>query len=567
MNDSAAWHEQAIEQLCAAAIRALSGEASVHFRGRRPHRGNRRLPVGAPHLRPSFARDDFGSFRGAADGMALRLSHSDDELHRRLRPSEPVPRLVFEMLEQFRVESLAAATMPGMVHNLRHRHEQWSLAFHHAGHTETARGILLYTLAQMCRARVTGQPVVAETQDLIEATRFRLAPRLGHDLLGLRRHRADQESYAGHALAIARVAGELVHDAGGQDADSGSDDPGATQFALLLDLDDEPDDEFAKATTGHSTVFEDAERQYRVFTTAYDTEHAVPSLARPALLREYRERLDQQIAGQGINIARLVRQLRLLLTDPARDGWDGGQEEGHVDGRRLAQLIASPTERRLFRTERTEPVASCLVTFLVDCSGSMKEHAESVAVIVDVFARALDLAGIRSEILGFTTGAWNGGRAFRDWRRVRRPRNPGRVNEVCHLVFKDADTSYRRARPAIAGLLKQDLFREGVDGEAVAWACGRMRRHAEERRLLLVFSDGSPMDSATALANDAHCLDNHLADVVQRHEADGSAEIYGVGLGLDLSPYYRRAVALDLSHGVGNGELSELVRMLAGLPS
>ncbi len=558
----AARQQQRVEELCAAAIRAMSGDPEVHFRGRRLHRGSRPLSMGAPHLRPSFEVDDFGSFRGAADGMALRLAHSDDDLHRRLRPSEPVPRLVFEMLEQFRVESLAAATMPGVVHNLRHRHEQWSLGFHHAGHTGTARGLLLYTVAQVCRSRVTAQPVVAETEDLIEATRFSAAPMLGRDLLGLRRHRADQETYAGHALAIAHAVGDLIRAVDEPDDDSDDADRAASRFALFFDLDDEPADGFPRASTGHSKVFEDAEHGYRAFTTAYDRERAVSSLVRPALLQEYRERLDRRIAGQGLNVARLARELRLLLADPVRAGWDGGQEEGHIDGRRLAQLVASPTERRLFRTERIEPVANCLVTFLIDCSGSMAEHVESVAMIVDVFARALELAGASSEILGFTTGAWNGGRAFRDWRRAGRPRHPGRLNEVCHLVFKDADMPYRRARPAIAGLLKADLFREGVDGEAVTWACERMRGRAEDRRLLLVLSDGSPMDSATHLANDAHYLDNHLADVVQRHEFDGAAEIYGIGLGLDLSPYYRRSHALDLSRGTRNAVFREIIGMI-----
>ena len=153
-------HQQQVEELCAAAIRALCGETDLHFRGRRLHRGRRALPLFAPHLHPSLETDDFGSFRGAADGMALRLMHSDPELHRRLCPSEPVERLVFDLLEQIRVEARVPAGMPGMVHNLRHCFEAWSLAFHHSGLTESARGILLYTVAQVCRARVTGEPVV-----------------------------------------------------------------------------------------------------------------------------------------------------------------------------------------------------------------------------------------------------------------------------------------------------------------------------------------------------------------------------------------------------------------------
>ncbi|MGH3451630.1 MAG: cobaltochelatase CobT-related protein, partial [Haloechinothrix sp.] len=180
-----------------------------------------------------------------------------------------------------------------------------------------------------------------------------------------------------------------------------------------------------------------------------------------------------------------------------------------------------------------------------------------------VFARALELAGIGSEILGFTTGAWNGGRAVRAWRRAGRPAHPGRLTELCHLVFKDADTPYRRARRPIAGILTADLFREGVDGEAVTWACRRLRGRAEQRRLLIVVSDGSPMDSATNLANDAHYLDHHLRDVIQREEQTGDVEIYGVGVGLDLSAYYSRSHALDLSRGIGNEVFREIVGLIA----
>ncbi|MBS0317811.1 MAG: cobalt chelatase, partial [Proteobacteria bacterium] len=285
---------------------------------------------------------------------------------------------------------------------------------------------------------------------------------------------------------------------------------------------------------------------------------------RAALLAEYRERLDARIAAQGINLGRLARQLKALLATPQSDGWDGAQEDGRIDGRRIAQLIASPTERRLFRAERIEPVADCLVSFLIDCSGSMKGQIEPVAMLVDVFARALEIAGVPCEVLGFTTGAWNGGRAQRDWLRAGRPRHPGRLNEVCHMVFKAADTPWRRARRGIAALLKADLFREGIDGEAIDWAVSRMEGRGERRRILLSVSDGSPMDAATHLANDEHYLDHHLRQVVQRREAGSGVEILGVGIGLDLSPYYSRSQVLDLAGSSGNQLCRELIELIAG---
>lgn len=561
-------HQQIVEELCAAAIRALAGDADLHFRARRLHRGRRALPLFAPHLHPDLDTDDFGSFRGAADGLALRLLHSDAPLHERLRPDEPLERLVFELLEQIRVEALVPPGMTGVASNLRHRFDAWSRSFHHSGLTDSARGLLLYTLAQICRARVTNEPVLDETEGLMEATRAALSPLIGHALAGLRRDRQDQASYAAHALEIARTIAQMLHGDGseplGERRAGDEADAERAAFSLLMDLDTQISERFTSAVSGRSRVLEESADGYRIFTTAYDRELRAAALVRAALMHEYREKLDARIAGQGVNVARLARELRALLAQPAYEGWDSAQEEGRIDGRRLAQLISSPTERRLFRSERIEPLADCIVTWLIDCSGSMKEHVESVAMIVDIFVRALEQAGVASEILGFTTGAWNGGRALRDWQRAGRPAYPGRLNEQCHLVFKDADTAWRRARPQIAALLKGDLFREGIDGEAVRWAHRRLRERPEARKLLLVVSDGSPMDSATNLANDAHYLDQHLVQEVQRIEQAGDVQVFGVGVGLDLSPYYSASLVLDLAGSTGNQVFRELLEMIAG---
>lgn len=559
--------QQHTEELCAAAIRALAGERDLHFRGRRLHRGRQRLPLFAPHLHPKIDEDDFGSFRGAADGLALRLSRSDPTLHQRLCPAEPVDRLVFELLEQLRVESLVPEGMPGVKHNLRHRFEQWSLAFHRAGLNESARGILLYTVAQISRSRVTGEPVTEETEDLMETTRGAIVPVLGHDLAGLRRTRDDQAAYAVHALAIARLVGEMVRSADDETGDSTEavegDDPERAAFSLLMELDANVDDTMAEAAVGRSRVLEEAEGRYRVFTTAHDREASAAALTRPDQLQQDRERLDTLVARQGINLQRLARDLITLLAEPQDDGWDGGQEQGRIDGRRLAQLIASPIERRLFRTERQEPKSDCVLAFLLDCSGSMRQHAERIAPLVDTFARALDMAGVANELLGFTTGAWNGGKAMRDWVRAGRPAHPGRLNEALHIVFKDAATPWRRGRAGLAALFKGELFKEGLDGEAVEWAVARLEARSEPHKLLVVVSDACPMDGATNLANDPNYLDHHLQDVVQRVEAAGRVRIHGLGVGLDLSPYYSRSQALDLAIETPAQVVRETLRLLA----
>jgi len=561
--------QQRVEELCAANLRALTGEANLHYRGRQLHQGARRVPLHAPHLRVDTDEDDFAECRGSADAIALRLIHSDPTFHREFCPEAEgaIARLIFEWLEQMRVETLVRDDMPGMRHNVLQRFEHWSRDFYRAGLTEGKLGILLYTLAQVCWSRLTAQRVLEETEDFIESTRFKLASRIGIPLAGIRRYRFDQRQFAPHALEIARtISAMVVAEAGDVDGENSqqteSDDETSHRLALLLDFEDGDGDAPALALSGESKVFADADQTYRAFSTIYDTEVDAKSLVREALLREYREKLDQRVAEQGVNIPRLARLLRAMLAKPADDGWLFGEEEGIIDGRRLAQLISSPAEHRVFRQNRYVPVADCLVSVLVDCSGSMKAHIEAVATLIDVLLRALEMAGVSSELLGFTTGAWNGGRAWKDWNRQGKPAHPGRLNEVCHMVFKSADRSWRRSRSGVAALLKADLFREGIDGEAVDWACNRMLARSEPRRILIVISDGCPNDAATGRANDAFYLDNHLKDVVARREREGAVEIMGLGVGLDLSPFYLNSLATDMTQALDNALLYEIVQLI-----
>ena len=322
-------HQQRIDDLCAASIRALSDDGDLHFRGRRLYRGDKRLPPFAPHLSPMPETDDFASFRGTADAMALRLRLADANLHKSLQPIEPLPRMLFEMMEQFRVEALAPADMPGMKHNLRHRFEAWSLAFYNSGLTETSKGMLLYTVAQITRSRVTAQPVLDATEDAIEATRMSIVRSLGHGLAGLRRQRNDQVAYAEHALSIAHlVAGMLTaYDqedlAGENDSDTEPDDK-PLNFNLWMDFDEGDSDEgFTTASSGSSRLLAESGDVYRIFSDEFDTEVDAATLVRPALLLEYRERLDQRIEQQGLSVARLARDLNAVLALPVRDGWLG----------------------------------------------------------------------------------------------------------------------------------------------------------------------------------------------------------------------------------------------------
>ncbi|MFI7672119.1 cobalt chelatase [Actinophytocola sp. NPDC049390] len=534
--------------LAAAAVRALSGYPDVRLRGGWPYRAGRPVPVSAPHLHAPPDRDD-ACARGAADGKALRLRHSDPALHAVLCPADPVRRLVFEQLEQFRVES--HATLPGVVANLRHRFHAWSLAVR----AESETAVLLFGVAQMCRARITGDPVLDEVEGVVESVRFALAPAIGDALLRLRRDRDDQAAFARHALAVADVVAALVPD---RDLDGTPVDTAEGEESLTLVTGGGDGGGAPPVVAGAATR---SDVDYHVFTAAYDRCDDAAALVRPAKARELRARLDRLIAARGVNLARLTAELARVLARQAHDGWDHGLDQGRIDGRALARLVTSPGERGLFRAERPAPAVPVLVTLLVDCSGSMGEHAEPVAVLVDVLARALERAGADCEVLGFTTAAWHGGRARRDWLRAGRPPHPGRLAEVRHVVFKAADTPWQRARPALAVLLHRELFREGVDGEAVRWAAERALARSTERRLLLVVSDGGPNERATVLANDQHYLDHHLVAVVSDVEHAG-VRVRAVGLGHDLSAYYPHTHQHDTT-STGHGSLASVLDALS----
>ncbi len=557
-------HQQKTEELSAAALRALAANMHLHFEGGQLYNHNQRIKVYAPHLQLRPARDTAQAYRGVVDALALRLLLSDDALHCSLLPpvGEPVQRLIFDWLEQLRTESLVPESLPGMRHNLIARYQAWSDSFLGSGSTETSLGILLFAFSQIAWSRLMAHELPEPVQDLLEPTRAALAPALGDAFAGIRRLRHDQAGFAHYALLIAQDIAQRVQS-------EYEDNPKTMAlrrgtFSLSLDFEQDEAVSFPVANSAESAVFVAARNRYRIFTSRYDREFDAASLMREALLREYRQQLDQRLLEQGMNIARLSRALRILLARPQINGWRFGQEDGVIDGRRLAQLISSPNERRLFRRDQYMPVSNCAVSFLVDCSGSMKQYSTSIALMMDILMRALGEAGVATEILGFTTQSWNGGRARQDWIAQGQPPAPGRLNEVSHLVFKSMDTPWRHARSRIVALMKADLFKEGVDGEAVQWACQRLLECDQERRILVVLSDGCPMDSATNLANDSFYLDNHLKMVVQHYTQQHALEIIGLGVGLDLSPYYPRSMAMDLSEGLDNSVFDEFLRLLSG---
>lgn len=557
--ESGSWNAHA-EAVCSALVRSLTGDASLQWSGQTLYQGTQAVPLQAAHQ--SATTTTWSAQRAQLDGAALRLRYSDAALHAQHLPAEPVERLVFELLEQLRTESLAPDEWPGVRRNLSERFIHWCQEFVQSGLTETSLGILLFTIAATSWSRLTGGELPEPMADLIEATRASAVPEIGQHLAALRRHRKNQVDFIAPALALSQWVGNAVRAAQAEVPNGSARARRRNGFALPLHFESQEATPPPVAQSGSSRSWHATDQRYRVFTRAYDREAEAGSLVRAAQLAEFRAQMDQELAQSGFNITRLARTFHRALALPRRDGWRFTQEEGYIDGGKLAQLISDPQYKTVFKDELQKPSMECAVSILLDCSGSMKAHARPISLMVDALGRSLELAGVNVEILGFSTAAWNGGRARKDWERAGRPEFPGRLNETLHLIFKAGTQPWRRGRHGVAALRRPDLFREGIDGEAVEWACQRLQKLPAQRRILLVISDGCPMDTATHQCNDEFYLDQHLREVVASYERGGDIEICALGVGLDLGTFYRHRLAIDMACELDEGTLQAVAGLL-----
>jgi len=502
--------------------------------------------------------------RGSADGLGLLVANCDLGLHRLLAPEGAFQRLLFDMAEQLRCESQAAPLLEGVPGNLQAAFDCWSQSMQAERLTENAVGLTLFSVVHMIRSRLVAAEHDPTVECLIESTRAGLLPLAGPALAGLRKAAPDQQAYARLALEIveaaARYVGEALHAPAAQAAlqrarlvvggldpsdldTAGADGPAGTAGHAS------PDSLAASAAFGGPAAVEPLETLggYRVFTREFDrvvaSEDLVPEFRRSAL----RSRIDEQRRSAGVSTAVLARRLRIVLSRRVTDGWDFDAQEGRLDGARLARLAVDPAERRVFRQERAVPRADACVSFLVDTSGSMKRHGiEALAVLVDTMAQAVELAGASCEVLGFTTRSWAGGRARSEWHSSGAPPSPGRLAELCHIVYAAADTPWRRARRSISAMLSPHHYRESVYGEALIWAAARLAGRSESRRILVLVSDAEPTESATAGANSASFLNDHFAAVAHAVERRGGLELAVLSVGGDLSAVIARSAAADL---------------------
>ncbi len=584
-----------IEHHCAAVVRAMVGRGDVEFQNGAVVVDGRAVDLSAPYLAGGGLSAGIESNRGAADCIAMRLMFSDAARYRRARPQAPVAALVFDILEQLRVESMRPPQWRGLARNIDAAHGKWRDAALATTWVASEIGRVIFSLIQVVRARFNPAPDAhaappppweAQTEHVIEPTWLRLSPMVGHELSKMTARRANQAAFSAPAarlaVTIADLIAQLTHDFAEFAATTPPRQAAAIRRQLWRALETSPAAESANQKAGAPAASAPtpvaAAQIYRIHSRAFDAEINAAALYRPSQRHALCQRLDKLVAAQALSVPRLAHRLGRAFATAQRDGWSFGEQHGYLDARRLSQLVSRPGDARIFKRAASRGRCDAALTFLVDNSGSMKrQNIAALATALDIYCRAAEMAGVATELLGFSTASWHGGRALQAWQRadqstgqsidqltgqpIAQPATPGRLGERLHIVYKSARTPWRRARPAIAALLNPLHFREGLDGEALAWASARLNRSDRARKCLVLLSDGVPMESATDQYNDAGYLARHLKNTARRIEMRTDIELKAIGLGCDLNEYFPDSIRLDLDLPLNNHASSTLEKL------
>ena len=581
---------ETFKRALAHAARALAeqSELEVAFGSDGPRLANGVLTLPHPPRDPSGPES--ATLRGQADRLALRLANHDDALHARLRPIDTRAAEVFEAVEQARIETVGSQSLAGVRANmdaaLLTRLEKTG-----ALRADAERVPLSEAVALMLRERVTGRKAPGAAGAMVDLVRPEIERKAGKALDALAEAAADQGEFA---LRLKDVLRDLELDPGdgrGDDDasdDQGDDQPDPQEPDAADDQDEEQDGGEGGQSMDGSADDQDAEQErdsrpdgapaepdgdasdegpdlnegalpnrtqtaddgravdaYRVFTTAYDEVVGAADLCDPMELDRLRALLDQQLTVLSSVVARLANKLQRRLMAQQNRSWMFDLEEGVLDTARLTRVITDPTSPLSFKAESESPFRDTVVTLLLDNSGSMRGRPIMVAAVcADILARTLERCGVKVEILGFTTRAWKGGQSREAWITAGKPPGPGRLNDLRHIIYKAADAPWRRAKKNLGLMMREGLLKENIDGEALLWAHDRLMARPEARRILMVISDGSPVDDSTQSANAALYLDKHLRQVIAEIEDRSPVELLAIGIGHDVTRWYRRAVTL-----------------------
>jgi cobaltochelatase CobT len=593
---------------CLRAI-ARKRELEVAFAAERPGivGGKARLPEPPRKL----TRHEAAIVRGHADAIALKLACHDPSVHRKLVPGGQQARAVFEAVEQARVEAIGARRMAGVAKNLSAMIDD---RFHRGKFEEVsdrADAPIEEAIAMMVRERLTGMTPPPAAKRVVELWRPLIEDRAGRNLDRLDRLIENQAQFgdAIHDLLDALDMGEdrssdaddeegaegeqdRQKDQSGQEGEGEQSDETDTSVDQAELAGEDMSDASAEASESLSAeMSDDAEMgdseapsdprrprrgganeprgpDYRPFVTRFDEEIVADELCEPEELDRLRGYLDKQLSHlQGV-VARLANRLQRRLMAQQNRAWEFDLEEGQLDAARLARIIIDPLHPLSFKHEKEMNFRDTVVTLLLDNSGSMRGRPITVAATcADILARTLERCGVKVEILGFTTRAWKGGQSREAWLAASKPANPGRLNDLRHIIYKAADAPWRRARKNLGLMMREGLLKENIDGEALDWAHKRLLARTEQRKILMMISDGAPVDDSTLSVNPGNYLERHLRWVIEDIETRSPVELIAIGIGHDVTRYYRRAVTIVDAEELGGAMTENLADLFDEHPT
>jgi cobaltochelatase CobT len=590
------------------ATRALSREPEVElgFTADAPVQSGKHIKVPMPARNLPAAQ--VAEARGFADGFALRLRHHDAKLHARGAPAEAVARAVFDAVEGARVEALGARGYAGITDNLATALDARLRTDPIARARNRDEVPLSTALGLIVRERLSGEQAPAAAAPGLALVREWIERNAGGNLDALALAIDDQRAFAGLTTRLLQdldlVEGELVPeetDEGGSE-DEGTDEQEQTDDPDEGDSDSEQGEGEIEARGSDSDTdqqdgegedrddqqFDDGEGEpgddgeegmlptrpnrpmsdfppqfeYKAWTTKFDEVVAATDLCDADELIRLRAYLDQQLVHLQGAVTKLANRLQRRLMAQQSRSWDFDQEEGILDAARLARIVVNPMLSLSYKIERETEFRDTVVTLLIDNSGSMRGRPISIAAIsADILARTLERCGVKTEILGFTTRAWKGGQSREAWLAAGRPAQPGRLNDIRHIVYKQADEPWRRAKPNLGLMMREGLLKENIDGEALLWAHSRLIARREERKILMVISDGAPVDDSTLSVNSGSFLERHLRQVIGWIETRSPVELVAIGIGHDVTRYYARAVTIMDAEQLGGTIIEQLAAL------
>ena len=570
-------------------VMANDPELSVTFSVDPPGASNENIRL--PQISRRMTREEVLLARGTADALALRHKYHDTSTFNRYVPQGQVARDIYDAMETARCEAVGASDMPGTAGNIDAKIKNEALRQGFGDIHEASQVPLATATGYLVRHLATGRDLPPDATNVMNLWRDFIEAQTEGSLSNLGDNLGDQVTFAKFTRQVIKDLG--YGDQLGEDPDF-EDEDSEEQFNAEEDQEDEPDstgqddsdedqdldanseqsqeeqqdaasaqvtlDDMADSEMGDeaempdgdsaldpptSQPISDADPDYKVYQTDYDEEVRAEDLAEPRELERLRAYLDQQLDPLKGAVGRLANKLQRRLQAKQNRSWEFDLEEGTLDAGRLARVIANPTTPLSFKVEKDTDFRDTCVTLLLDNSGSMRGRPISIAAIcADVLARTLERCNVKVEILGFTTRAWKGGLSREEWLAAGRPQNPGRLNDLRHIIYKSADAPWRRARPNLGLMMKEGLLKENIDGEALEWAHRRMNVRPEARKILMVISDGAPVDDSTLSVNTANFLEKHLRDVIEMVEKRRQVELLAIGIGHDVTRYYERAVTI-----------------------